>query len=95
MTFIYIHGFGGEKSNPRFCENLNSFLDEHNLTNRVVNIEWHSVKIAPLKAGASWLEAETRADALALDVRTNVMDRYESRQQPYVLIGFRAIGVTS
>jgi hypothetical protein len=88
LTFIYIHGFGGEKSNPRFCENLNSFLDEHNLTNRVVNIEWDSVKIAPLKAGASWHESETRADALGLHFRTNVMDRYEARQEPYVLIGF-------
>ena len=88
LVFVYIHGFGGAKKRPRFCANLQAFLDDEKLSNRIINYEWDSVRIEVLKAGASWQEAEVRADEESVGFTSTVLDRLEREQTPYVLVGF-------
>jgi pimeloyl-ACP methyl ester carboxylesterase len=88
VVFVYLHGFGGAKKRPRFCANLQEFLDDAELSNRIINYEWDSVRIEVLQAGASWLDAEKRADEDAVKFKLTVLDRLEREQTPYVLIGF-------
>ena len=87
-TFVYIHGFGGEKSRPQFCENLSGFLEEHGSAARVINYEWDSIRVDPLKAGASWIRAQKRADEEALVFKRQIIDQLEAQGRPYVLVGF-------
>lgn len=88
LVFVYIHGFGGEKKSPAFCENMESFIKEKGLACRVENYLWDSVKVAVLKAGASWRESEKRADQEAKKFKTEVIDRLEKGNTPYVLVGY-------
>ncbi len=87
LTFVYLHGFGGVKKDPAFCRNLREYLGEWDLSVEVVNYEWDSVRLNPLKAGASWLKAQRRADeeAVAFGLR---LDELEREAAPYVLVGF-------
>lgn len=88
LTFVYIHGFGGVKESPRFCENLREFVDEEGVPAAVINYEWDSVKVDVLQAGASWLKAQERADAEALRFKREVIDKLEREGRAYVLVGF-------
>ena len=47
ITFVYIHGFGGEKEAPQFCDNMRGFLAGTNNRSRVVNYRWDSGKVDP------------------------------------------------
>ena len=69
LTFVYIHGFGGEKQSPQFCANMQEFLTSANNTSRVINYRWDSVKVDPLRAGASWVRSQQRADMEAKEFR--------------------------
>ncbi len=88
LTFVYIHGFGGEKRSPQFCKNMREFLNAAGDESRVVNYRWDSVKVDPLRAGASWKSSQKRADQEAQRFRKDIIDHLESRQSPYVLVGF-------
>ena len=88
LVFIYIHGFGGEKSNPQFCINMQEFLTETKTAARVENYTWDSVEIEVLRGGANWRESEQRADDESLRFAAAVIDPCELAQTPYVLVGF-------
>ena len=88
LTFVYIHGFGGEKQSPQFCRNMREFLNRADDESRVVNYPWNSVKVDPLRAGASWESSQKRADQEAPRFRKDIIDHLESRHSPYVLVGF-------
>ncbi|MED5586935.1 MAG: DUF726 domain-containing protein [Verrucomicrobiota bacterium] len=88
VTFVYIHGFGGEKQSPQFCENMRNFLSSANNRSRVINYRWDSVKVDPLRAGASWSSSQKRADKEAEQFRRRIIDRLEGDKSPYVLVGF-------
>ena len=88
LVFIYVHGFGGEKDNPQFCENMSAFLSKSKAPARVENYPWNSVKVDILKAGTSWRESEKRADEESLHFAANVIDKYEHARTPYVLVAF-------
>lgn len=88
LVFVYLHGFGGVKKNPRFCVNLREFLAKVDCDCEVRNYEWDSVDIKVAKAGANWLEAEKKADAEAKAFKSSVIDRLEMKNTPYVLVGF-------
>ncbi len=88
ITFVYIHGFGGEKEAPQFCDNMRGFLAGTNNRSRVVNYRWDSGKVDPLRAGASWQNSQKRADQEAGRFRREIINRLEEGQSPYVLIGF-------
>ena len=88
LVFVYIHGFGGVKESPVFCENLREFLATTEYSCEVWNYEWDSVKINPTKVGANWLKAERRADAEASRYKKAVIDKLEAQKVPYVLIGY-------
>jgi pimeloyl-ACP methyl ester carboxylesterase len=88
LTFVYIHGFGGEKQSPQFCKNMREFLNRADDKSRVVNYRWDSVKVDPLRAGASWKNSQKRADQEAQRFRKEIIDHLESRHSPYVLVGF-------
>ena len=88
LTFVYVHGFGGEKADPQFCVNMREFLAEAKIPARVANYPWDSVEVDVLKAGASWRESERRADEESQRFASTVIDKYEQSQTPYVLVGF-------
>ncbi len=88
LTFVYLHGFGGIKEDPEFCENMREFLAEAGNASRVVNYEWESVRVDPLQAGASWLESQRRADMEAGRFKEEIIDPLEAERSPYVLVGF-------
>ncbi|MFO7870173.1 MAG: hypothetical protein R6V03_01930 [Kiritimatiellia bacterium] len=88
LTFVYLHGFGGIKKDPAFCDNLKTFIDETECDCEVRNYEWDSVDIAITRAGANWLEAEKRADAEAVRFKKTVINSFERQGTPYVLVGF-------
>ena len=88
ITFFYIHGFGGEKKSPQFCDNMREFLAGADNRSRVLNYRWDSVKVDPLRAGASWQSSQRRADREAERFRREIIDRLEEEQSPYVLVGF-------
>jgi len=88
LVFVYLHGFGGVKENPRFCVNLREFLAKAPCNCEVRNYEWDSVDIRIMKAGASWLAAEKKADAEAERFKRRVIDKLEREATPYVLVGF-------
>ena len=88
ITFVYIHGFGGEKKSPQFCDNMREFLAGADNRSRVLNYRWDSVKVDPLRAGASWQSSQRRADREAERFRRVIIDRLEEEQSPYVLVGF-------
>ena len=88
LVFVYIHGFGGLKKSPEFCENLNEFLADEEVAAEVINYEWDSVKVDILKAGASWLKAQEKADAEAAKFKREVIDRLEAQGRDYVLVGY-------
>lgn len=88
LTFVYIHGFGGEKKSPQFCKNMREFLNAAGDESRVVNYRWDSVKVDPLRAGASWKSSQKRADQEAPRFRKEIIDNLERGQSPYVLVGF-------
>lgn len=88
LVFVYIHGFGGEKKSPAFCENMETFIEEKGLACRVENYLWDSVKVAVLKAGGSWRDSEKKADQEAKKFKLEVIDRLEKENTPYVLVGF-------
>ena len=88
ITFVYIHGFGGEKQSPQFCDNMREFLAGADNQSRVVNYRWDSVKVNPLRAGASWQSSQKRADQEAGRFRRQIIDKLEGEQCHYVLVGF-------
>lgn len=88
LVFIYIHGFGGEKKNPQFHENMKEFLLKNRSSARVENYSWDSVKVDILKPGASWKKSEKRADEESLHFASGIIDKYEHARTPYVLVGF-------
>lgn len=88
LVFVYVHGFGGAKQSPEFCENLNEFLAEKQVASEVINYEWDSVKVDVLQAGASWIKAQENADAEAAKFRREVIEELEREGRPYVLVGF-------
>jgi hypothetical protein len=88
LVFVYIHGFGGEKDSPQFCENMRAFLSEVKAPARVENFVWDSVEVDILQAGASWIASETSADAEAVPFAKQVIDKYEKAQTPYVIVAF-------
>ncbi|MCP4847253.1 MAG: DUF726 domain-containing protein [Verrucomicrobiaceae bacterium] len=88
ITFVYIHGFGGEKQSPQFCDNIREFIATTNNRSRVVNYRWDSIKVDPLRAGASWRSSQKRADKEAGRFRREIIDKLEAGQDPYVLVGF-------
>ena len=88
LTFVYIHGFGGEKQSPQFCANMQELLTSANNTSRVINYRWDSVKVDPLRAGASWVRSQQRADMEAKEFRRRIIDKLEGEKTPYVLVGF-------
>ena len=88
LTFVYIHGFGGEKQAPQFCANMREFLASTNNPSRVINYRWDSVKVDPVRAGASWVRSQQRADKEAKEFRRRMIDKLEDQKTPYVLVGF-------
>ncbi len=90
LTVVYLHGFGGVRENPAFCERFREFLSETGQTKNceVRNYEWDSVKVDILKAGASWRESEKRADEEASRYRVEVIEKLEKAGEPYVLVGY-------
>jgi pimeloyl-ACP methyl ester carboxylesterase len=88
LVFVYVHGFGGAKKSPEFCENLQAFLDEEEVAAQVLNYEWDSVKVDPLKAGASWLKAQAMADEEASKFKLEVIDKLDAENREYVVVGF-------
>ncbi|OVE74203.1 hypothetical protein BVX94_01155 [bacterium B17] len=88
LAFVYIHGFGGIKKKPQFCENMRDFLTETKAHARVENYPWDSVKVEILKAGSNWRDSEKLADKEASPFAASVIDKYEKTQTPYVLVGF-------
>jgi hypothetical protein len=88
LVFVYIHGFGGAKKSPQFCENLNSFLKKTPYNCEVRNHEWDSVKINVTTLGAGWLKAERLADKEAAKFKKTVIDPLEASRTPYVIVGY-------
>ena len=88
LVFVYVHGFGGVKESPEFCENLREFLSENEVPSEVVNYEWDSAKVEVLQAGASWLKAQKNADAEAPKFKREVLDKLEREGRKYVVIAF-------
>jgi|APSaa5957512622_1039677.scaffolds.fasta_scaffold09631_1 hypothetical protein len=88
LVFVYVHGFGGVKANPRFCVNLREFVAEVPYRCEVRNYPWDSVRIDVMKAGAKWQEAETKADIEAEAFKKRIIDPLEAEKTPYVLVGF-------
>ncbi|MGI9240045.1 MAG: hypothetical protein ACR2RV_04550 [Verrucomicrobiales bacterium] len=88
LTFVYLHGFGGVKKSPKFCENFREFVAEERASAEVVNYEWDSVEVDLLRAAASWIKAQKMADAEAPRYKRQVIDRLEREGRPYVLVGY-------
>ena len=88
LAFNYIHGFGGDKQDPAFCQNMREYIETTHTPCRTENYPWDSVKVQPIKPGASWIESQQRATHEASRYRTRVIERYEREQIPYVLVGF-------
>ena len=88
LVFVYVHGFGGVKESPEFCDNLREFLVAEEVESEVINYEWDSVKVDVLHAGASWIKSQESADAEALKFKREVIDKLEREGRPYVLVGF-------
>jgi hypothetical protein len=88
LTFVYIHGFGGLKEDPEFCQKLREFIGERRVDARVINYEWDSVKVSPLRAGASWKTSQQRADKEAKRFKSEVLDKLEKAKTPYIIVGF-------
>ena len=88
LVFVYVHGFGGAKATPRFCENLREFVAKVPYRCDVRNYLWDSVRIDVMKAGAKWQEAEAKADVEAEAFKKMIIDPLEAEQTPYVLVGF-------
>lgn len=89
LVFVYLHGFGGVKKSPEFCENLREFLTEEEVAEaEVINHEWDSAKVDPLQAGASWQKAQRNADAEAARFKSEVLEPLEASGRPYVLVAF-------
>ena len=88
LTFVYLHGYGGLKENPKFCGNMREFLDGAGSKAKVVNYEWDSVDLDLLKAGEGWLRAQENADKEAPRFKREVLDELERSGKPYVLVGF-------
>jgi hypothetical protein len=88
LAFVYLHGIGGAKEDPEFCDNMNDFLEKVNYDCEVVNYQWDSVDIDFMQAGASWLKSERRADAEAKKLKERIIYRFEKERTPYVLIGY-------
>jgi hypothetical protein len=88
LVFVYVHGFGGAKATPRFCENLRKFVATVPYRCDVRNYPWDSVRIDVMKAGAKWLEAEAKADVEAEVFKKRIIDPLEAEKTPYVLVGF-------
>ena len=88
LTFVYIHGFGGLRENPKFCRNLREFLAGKGTGSKVINYEWDSVAVDPLKPAASWLKSQQRADAEAAKFKAEIIDKQEAAGSRYVLVGF-------
>ena len=45
LVFVYIHGFGGAKEQPRFCVNMRRFVRKAKASCRIENYPWDSVQI--------------------------------------------------
>lgn len=88
LVFVYVHGFGGKRDDPRFCVNMKEFLAKVNYDCEIRNYPWDSVDIKVMKAGANWLEAKKRAKAEAPRFKSAVIDKLESDDTPYVLVGY-------
>ncbi len=88
LVFVYVHGFGGVKESPEFCDNLREFLVAKKVGSEVINYEWDSVKVDVLQAGASWIKSQEYADAEAPKFKREVIDKLEREGRPYVLVGF-------
>ncbi|MBN1670213.1 MAG: hypothetical protein JXR37_04230 [Kiritimatiellae bacterium] len=88
LVFVYLHGIGGPKEKPRFCDNMRRFLAEVDYPCRVRNYVWDSAKVDIRHAGDSWRESERHAEEEAPKFKARVIDALEKRQTPYVLIGF-------
>jgi hypothetical protein len=88
LVFVYVHGFGGVKESPEFCKNLREFLVEEKVPSEVINYEWDSGKVDPLKAGASWIKSQTMADAEVPKFRSTVLEKLERDERAYVIVAF-------
>lgn len=88
LTFVYLHGFGGLKEDPKFCKNMREFLEEVGSSSKVVNYEWDSVDLNLLKAGEGWLRAQEMADKEAPRFKREVIEPLERSGEPYVIVGF-------
>jgi len=88
LTFVYLHGFGGKKENPEFCENMREFLEGAGSNSKVVNYEWDSVDLDLLKAGDAWIRSQENADAEAVRFKREVIDKLERDGDPYVIVGY-------
>jgi hypothetical protein len=88
LVFVYLHGFGGVKESPKFCENLQEFLLEEKVSSEVVNYEWDSVKVDPLHVGASWIKSQKMAHAEAPKFRSEVLEKLERDERSYVIVAF-------
>lgn len=88
LVFVYLHGFGGVKESPKFCENLQDFLVEEKVPSEVINYQWDSVKLDPLQAGASWIKAQKMADAEATRFSSEVIEKLERDERPYVIVAY-------
>jgi hypothetical protein len=83
-----VHGFGGVKEAPEFCDNLREFLVAEEVGSEVINYEWDSVKVDVLQAGASWIKSQEYADAEAPKFKREVIDKLEREGRPYILVGY-------
>ena len=88
VTFVYVHGFGGKREDPKFCRNMRAFLAKHATGSEIINYEWDSVTVDPLQPKAAWIKSQQRADEEAARFKTEVIDKREAKRSPYVLIGF-------
>jgi hypothetical protein len=88
LVFVYLHGFGGVKESPEFCKNLREFLVEEKVPSEVINYQWDSVKVDPLKVGASWIKSQKMANAEAPRFRREVLEKLERDERSYVIVAF-------
>ncbi len=88
LVYIYIHGFLEHGATTDFEDEMRDFVRDWDNDLQVKTYRWDNEKLDPEKVVAQWTEAKEKVQAKAPDFLREVIQKYETEQTPYVLIGY-------
>jgi len=87
LNIIYVHGLGGMNQESAFVHNVKEMMNEYQLKNiHVAHYSWDSPTIEAKIAPARFKQGLDKAKQEATVFATEVLNKYETKNQPYYII---------